>query len=770
MNLALAAAPALLNAALAGCVLTALVWLALRLPRTSASTRYAVWLAALAAVAVLPLLLGRREPAAQVRAEGPRAAVTAERPAKAPAADRGVRPAAEPVPGLALDGGWAAPLFSFWILGTALMLTRLLIGAVHLRALRLAGRPFTPPVEIPAPVSTVQGLTSPLAIGLFDPLILLPEGLASELQPDEMAHVLLHEYAHIRRADAWTILAQRLAEAMYFFHPAVWLIGRQMNLEREIACDDWAVSVTRQPKPYAACLARMLELRPAGGSLLATGASLFPKQITRRIEMLLDQQRNSKPKLSLVVLASMAALLVAGLTAFYRAPRAVVPGAEARATPQGPFDIRESRNVSYSHNGDERSVTWSSGWEKFTVRARGEIEFTADDRDIAEIGAGGSFEIEESSWFLTDRRLVLTAERGGGIARVYEVQGIPKPYGPEARAWLAGALPAVIRESGIGAELRVRRILAQRGPTGVLEEIGRMHRDSPKSLYFQHLIESRPLDTAMLDRVLRRVGRDIGSDGEKVRLFESTLDTSLASSQGRAALLEAAQSIHSDGEKSRLLEAVLAAGGEGTVALAVKAVSRINSDGEKARVLLRAATLAPPRADFFRSAATIRSDGERTRVLLAVLDESRGDRETVAETLKAAARINSDGEKARVLARASGYFSKDDTLRGVYFLAVSSIQSDGERQRVLSTLLQRGGLSNDSLRELLRSAERLHSDGEKARLLIEFTQVCPKDEELLSAVLDAAATIGSDGEYRRVVSAITEKNNGKTVTGKKAKA
>jgi hypothetical protein len=105
--------------------------------------------------------------------------------------------------------------------------------------------------------------------------------------------------AHLARWDDWTNLVQKLLEAVFFFHPAVHWIGRQLNLEREIACDDWVIFRTGKPKPYAACLTRLVELTgrmdvPA----LAPGSWTTKKQISRRIEMSLNRSRNYTPRLS----------------------------------------------------------------------------------------------------------------------------------------------------------------------------------------------------------------------------------------------------------------------------------------------------------------------------------------------------------------------------------------------------------------------------------------------------------------------------------------
>jgi hypothetical protein len=154
-----------------------------------------------------------------------------------------------------------------------------------------------------------------VAAGLSRPVILLPCRLVEELSTEELDQVGLHEVAHLARWDDWTNFAQKLFEAVFFFHPAVHGIGRQLDLEREIACDDWVIFRTGKPKPYAACLTRLVELTgrmdvPA----LAPGSWTTKKQISRRIEMSLNRSRNATPRLSKASLfASLLVLLFVGI-------------------------------------------------------------------------------------------------------------------------------------------------------------------------------------------------------------------------------------------------------------------------------------------------------------------------------------------------------------------------------------------------------------------------------------------------------------------------
>lgn len=118
----------------------------------------------------------------------------------------------------------------------------------------------------------------PTVIGWLKPVVLVPAGALAGLSPAQLEAVLAHELAHIRRHDYLVNLLQRVVETLLFYHPAVWWISRHISQERELCCDDLAVSVCGDRIGYARALATLEELRSPspnlalaadGGSLLA---------------------------------------------------------------------------------------------------------------------------------------------------------------------------------------------------------------------------------------------------------------------------------------------------------------------------------------------------------------------------------------------------------------------------------------------------------------------------------------------------------------------
>ena len=83
----------------------------------------------------------------------------------------------------------------------------------------------------------------PLVVGQMRPAILVPIGFLSGLPAEQVELLLMHELAHIRRADYAINILQAFAESVMFYNPAVWWISNRIRIEREHCCDDAVVEV-----------------------------------------------------------------------------------------------------------------------------------------------------------------------------------------------------------------------------------------------------------------------------------------------------------------------------------------------------------------------------------------------------------------------------------------------------------------------------------------------------------------------------------------------
>ena len=94
------------------------------------------------------------------------------------------------------------------------------------------------------------GAVMPLAWGVRRPSVLLP-ATADGWSLERRRAVLLHEVAHVARHDCATQTLASIARALYWPHPGVWLAARRLRIERELACDELAVSAGIARLDYA---------------------------------------------------------------------------------------------------------------------------------------------------------------------------------------------------------------------------------------------------------------------------------------------------------------------------------------------------------------------------------------------------------------------------------------------------------------------------------------------------------------------------------------
>ena len=133
-------------------------------------------------------------------------------------------------------------------------------------------------------------LATPILVGIFRPMILLPPAALSGWSVQQLEMVLLHELSHVRRWDNVVNLMQRVVESLLFFHPVVWWLSAWIRLEREICCDRIVVARTGDPRAYAETLASFARIEP----IRRTGAlAMAENRLVIRIRRILNLEDRS---------------------------------------------------------------------------------------------------------------------------------------------------------------------------------------------------------------------------------------------------------------------------------------------------------------------------------------------------------------------------------------------------------------------------------------------------------------------------------------------
>jgi len=92
----------------------------------------------------------------------------------------------------------------------------------------------------------------PAVAGVLHPVVLLPAALLGRLSEFQLDAVMAHEREHIARHDNLKAHLHSLVEALFWFHPLVWFISRQLMEERERACDEAVLDRGHDAGEYAA--------------------------------------------------------------------------------------------------------------------------------------------------------------------------------------------------------------------------------------------------------------------------------------------------------------------------------------------------------------------------------------------------------------------------------------------------------------------------------------------------------------------------------------
>jgi hypothetical protein len=810
----------------------------------------------------------------------------------------------------------------FWMLGAAFLMVRLVIAHARLLTIKRSAEPILHPV-IDSAITAMysRGLrrrvvfaesaavTVPMLAGVVHPVVLMPKGLSKEMTDNELEAIAVHEMAHLLRRDDVTKLLQKVLEAVFFFHPAIRFIGRELELLREIACDDWVVAHTRNAPAYARCLTRLVRLTSWSGASLAPGALLSRKQIFARFDRLLNRRIMVDTGFSRRSFALLVTVVVGTvLTAASFAPALTLPGEPITLTekqmesertdaargsswahePPPPFpptysytytytapecnsssphatvsvnrdrrtvdhttdvtatpysnrgrnrvrtelqfleqsqaetaraaeqiarrQARErsvqqaqiaeecrlhahaqaeeraqlarvaasaprvhsrdgswfsdlfdgSRYVNVSSNDNELSATWSTDDRKIKIRAYGEIEFTDDERGIASLGDDGYLLIKERH--RGDRReLEAEADGDGSINYRYWVDGRKQPFDDEARDWLADVIPTVLRNTGLGAEARVKRLYEKDRVEAIVREISLMESDYVRSLYVRHLADQQDLSSDEVLQVFDVIDTELDSDFERANALGALSSSVRQHPERLEEYVRAIQGIDSDFEMRRALQYLqLDKQLPDEVVLAVlRAAEDMDSDFERTELLLE---IAPHCLDatelgeaYLRAADGIDSDFELRRTLCAVAISGELAPESLRRLIEFSTSLESDYEKAQFLlsiARRSGL--TDDIFREM-ILAATTLDSDFEKRRTLSALPLKELESADVYTAVIRAIDDVGSDFEKAELMLQLATTATVDNERTRQYVRATDDIESDFEKGRVLATLIDR-------------
>jgi len=133
---------------------------------------------------------------------------------------------------------------------------------------------------------TSDELASPISWGVMRPVIVL-NSRAVEATGEAEA-IIAHELAHVARMDWVKLLLARIATALFWFNPFVWVLAREAHQLREETADDTVLAADIPDTDYAQLLVGVARHECPGLLLGAHGVAPSKSSLARRVARVLD--------------------------------------------------------------------------------------------------------------------------------------------------------------------------------------------------------------------------------------------------------------------------------------------------------------------------------------------------------------------------------------------------------------------------------------------------------------------------------------------------
>lgn len=469
--------------------------------------------------------------------------------------------------------------------------------------------------------------------------------------------------------------------------------------------------------------------------------------------MPLNANRDHSPRLAGASLA-LAVLALAGL----------VVGLSLASPLIGlPFASQQARAGSEISLGNRTHLDWSDGWRSLDLRARGRVTLTPDATAVVSLAPRSRLKIRERQG-LKVKSVSIRPGRDGEPEYSYYVYGLRREFDEEAEEWLAEVLPAVVDNTGIGAEARARDLLATRGVDAVLDKISEIDSDSTQVLYFKVLFAEGDLDASAFSRVLRHLGSVVSSEYYLAATLKEALDHAHGESLVAPAFFSVIGEIRSDHYRHEVLSRLLKAGDlddDSQIAVA-EAAADMSSDHYRAAVLSRLAQdglAVGPATAYLDATSEIRSSVYRQRALQALLKSSAEEDAVVAGVLRQAAGIDSDHYLAALLVELAPEVATRPALRQPFFQTVGEISSDHYRHQALAAVLAPREPAPDVFVATLDVLRDMAGEHYKSELLTRLAAVAPPDAAARDRYLDTASSLRSDHYLTQVLQAFLRRSD-----------
>ena len=206
------------------------------------------------------------------------------------------------------------------------------------------------------PVLVSSEAVSPMLVGVWRTVIVLPERIDQHLTREELRSILVHELHHLQRHDSTVHFVESLFLAFYWFHPAVWFARRESQRMREMACDEGTVAALNgQRRAYGLGMVKIAEMMTTQAPAVSLPILVSRSQMSARVFRILDPNLPVGKRLSLPAIVGLIGLaLILIPSAGQRGSRAV---SSVDASTESVDEYAASNEAPNTSSADEQDKT-----------------------------------------------------------------------------------------------------------------------------------------------------------------------------------------------------------------------------------------------------------------------------------------------------------------------------------------------------------------------------------------------------------------------------
>lgn len=258
-----------------------------------------------------------------------------------------------------------------WLAGAALFFIWQIAAYLHFRrrVLRWGRRAPSSPVlwaalqkaraemKVAAPVRMIThvGAPSPMMLGFFRPVLVLPQ---KEYSGEELGFILCHELTHYKRRDIWYKTLMLAACAVHWFNPAVWLMVQYAQRDLEISCDAAVMAGADREtrRRYSEAILANIQRRSPSGTALSTHFYGGKKAMKERFANIISTKRRRAGVLVFTAVLVSAAL-VGSLVACSARQEEPAPDGDEVSQGEGGFSVEAALEgitlEAYPHSSED---------------------------------------------------------------------------------------------------------------------------------------------------------------------------------------------------------------------------------------------------------------------------------------------------------------------------------------------------------------------------------------------------------------------------------